>query len=239
MIVAGVEVRVDKKDIKNLHLYVKPPNGQVSVSAPLTMGDEAIERFVRTKISWLRAQQAKFAEQLRQTERQYISGETLYLWGKQYFLQVDYGSKPVITLFGNTAKLTVRNESTSLQRDTFVREWYREQLKNEIARLLPKWERATGLTCKTWQTKNMTSVWGTCNIAKGKIWFNLQLAKKPIECLEYIILHELTHLRVKNHNAEFIVLMDKYMPHWRDVKKKLNDQILDYWDKTNEKARAD
>jgi predicted metal-dependent hydrolase len=228
-LIAGIEVRVDKKNIKNMHLYVKPPNGAVSVSAPQDMSDDAIERFVRTKTSWLKAQQAKFAGQLRQTKRQYVSGETLYLWGKQYFLQVDYGNKNALVLSGNKATLTVRKESTAHQRDNFVREWYREKLKAEIDCLLPKWETSTSLKCASWQTKYMTSKWGTCNIAEQKIWFNLQLAKKPVECLEYIILHELVHMRVKNHNADFTALMDKYMPFWREVKKKLNEQILDCW----------
>jgi len=229
MVVAGIDVRINRKDIKNMHLYVKPPDGTVSVSAPLNMKDDAIERFVRTKVSWIKTQQAKYEGQLRQTQRRYVSGETLYLWGKQYFLQVNPGNKNNVELSGNTAILTVRRNSTVKQRENFIREWYREQLKDEIAHLLPKWETATGLKCDTWQTKYMTSKWGTCSIAKKKIWLNLQLAKKPVECLEYIILHELIHLTIKNHNAEFIVFMDKYMPFWKEVKKKLNEQILDCW----------
>jgi len=229
MIIAGIEVRVNRKDIKNMHLYVKPPNGTVSVSAPLEMSDEAIERFVRTKTRWLKAQQAKFSEQLRQTERKYVSGETLYLWGKQYFLQVNYGNKNSLELIDNKAILTVRKKSTARHRDNFVREWYREELKAKITYLLPKWEKATGLKCSSWQTKYMRTKWGSCNITEQKIWFNLKLAKKPIECLEYIILHELVHIRVKNHNADFVALMDKHMPFWREIKKKLNGQILDFW----------
>ena len=229
MLIAGIEVRIDRKKIKNMHLYVKPPNGTISVSAPLNMNDDSIERFVRTKISWMKIQKAKFNEQLRQTERQYISGETLYLWGKQYFLQVDYSNRNTLELSGNAALLTVRQDSTAKQRDNFVREWYRQLLKDEIIRLLPKWETLSNLKCESWQTKYMTSKWGTCNISKRKIWLNLQLAKKPLECLEYIILHELVHLRVKNHNTSFTALMDRYMPFWREVKKTLNEQILDCW----------
>ncbi|MDR2099412.1 MAG: M48 family metallopeptidase [Campylobacteraceae bacterium] len=212
-----------------MHLYVKPPDGAVSVSAPLNISDDMIERFVRTKIIWIKQQQIKFAEQLRQSKRQYISGETLYIWGKQYFLQVNYGNKNMLKLSGNTIILIVRRESTAKQRDNYIRKWYREQLKYEIDRLLPKWEVATNLKCSLWQTKYMTSKWGTCSIEKRKIWFNLQLAKKPIECLEYIILHELIHLRIKNHNTDFITLMDKHMPFWREVKKRLNEQFLDSW----------
>ncbi|MCL2137056.1 MAG: M48 family metallopeptidase [Coriobacteriia bacterium] len=229
MNVAGFDVRVDRKDIKNIHLYVKPPDGAVSISVPLSISDEQVERFVLTKTRWILAQQEKFAKQLRQTERQYISGESLYLWGKQYFLQVGYAGRYRIELSGNTAKLTVRHNSTTAQRESFVREWYRKLLKAEVERLLPKWEAMTGIECESWGIKYMTSKWGSCNITERRIWINLQLAKKPLECLEYIILHELVHLRVRNHNSDFTALMDKYMPFWREVRQRLNEQILDSW----------
>ena len=227
--ISGISIEVCKKNIKNMHLYVKPPKGKVTVSAPLTMSDEAIERFVRTKVSWIKKQVSKFDNQLRQSEREYVSGETLYIWGKQYYLQIKHANINSFVISGDKAILSVRKESTAEQRENFTREWYRRQLKNEIARLLPKWEASTGLKCDSWQTKYMTSKWGTCNIEKRKIWFNLQLAKKPLECLEYIIPHELLHLRVKNHNTAFMALMDKYMPFWREVRKTLNEQILDCW----------
>lgn len=211
-----------------MHLYVKPPNGSVMVSAPLTISDEAIERFVRTKVSWIKKQIAKFDNQSRQSEREYVSGETLFVWGKQYYLQIEYGNKNSIVLSGDKAVLTVRKGSTADQRENLVREWYRELLKTEIARLLPKWEKITDLKATGWQTKYMTTRWGTCNPKTGKIWINLQLAKKTPECLEYIILHELIHLVEKTHNERFVSLMDMYMPMWREVKATLNDQTLDY-----------
>jgi predicted metal-dependent hydrolase len=228
LIVAGIPIEVCKKNIKNMHLYVKPPDGHVTVSAPLAMSDVAIERFVRTRTSWIKKQVAKFDNQPRQSEREYVSGETLYVWGKQYYLQTEYGGKNALVLSGEKAILTVRKESTPEQRDNFVREWYRELLKAEIARLLPKWEKATGLKVSGWQTKYMTTRWGTCNTATRKIWLNLQLAKKTPECLEYIILHELVHLIEKKHDERFVTLMDRYMPMWREVKATLNGQTLDY-----------
>ena len=211
-----------------MHLYVKPPNGNVVVSAPLTMSDAAIERFVRTKASWIKKQVAKFDNQPRQSEREYVSGETLFVWGKRHYIQTEYGNKNSLVLSGDRAVLTVRKESTAEHRENFVREWYRELLKAEIARLLPKWEKATGLKATGWQTKYMTTRWGTCNTKTGKIWLNLQLAKKTPECLEYVILHELVHLVEKTHNERFVSLMDKYMPMWREVKTTLNGQTLDY-----------
>jgi predicted metal-dependent hydrolase len=211
-----------------MHLYVKPPDGRVMVSAPLSMSDMAIERFVRTKATWIKKQVAKFDNQLRQSAREYVSGETLYVWGKQYYLQTEYGGKNSLILSGGKAILTVRKESTAVQRENFTREWYRELLKVEIARLLPKWEKATGLKALGWQTKYMTTRWGTCNTKTGKIWLNLQLAKKTPECLEYIIVHELVHLVAKKHDKKFIALMDRYMPMWREVKTTLNGQTLDF-----------
>lgn len=228
--VTGIPVIINKKDIKNMHLYVKPPNGRVEVSAPLHLSDESIAMFIRTRIGWIKKQQEKFREQPRQTAREYVSGETLYVWGKQYFLQVDYRNRGnALHLSGDKAILTVRQESTSQQRETFVNEWYRVRLKTEIEKRLPEWERVTGLHCNGWQTKNMTTRWGTCNTKTGKIWINLQLAKKPFECLDYVLLHELAHLRVKNHSGEFTAILDLYMPHWREVKKQLNDSMLDYY----------
>ena len=153
----------------------------------------------------------------------------MYLFGQQYFLRVEYSYKGnSLVLEGNEAILTVRKESTVSQREAFVNEWYRSKLKEKIEIYLPKWERITGLYCDSWQTKYMTTRWGTCNTNTGKIWLNLQLAKKPIECLEYVILHELAHLKVRNHGTEFVAILDQYMSYWRSIKKTLNDSLLDY-----------
>ena len=227
--IGDLPVEIVKKKIKNLHLAVLPPDGRVRVSAPETLSDEAIILFTKTKIGWIRKQQEKFQHQPRQTERQYVSGETLYVWGKQYFLQVDYSYKGnALVLSGDKALLTVRRESTTKQREAFVHEWYRGLLKEQIEKYLPLWEQRTGLHCSAWQTKYMTTRWGTCNTNSGKIWLNLQLAKKPLECLEYVILHELTHLKIRNHGEDFVASMDAYMPYWREIRKKLNDSTLDY-----------
>ena len=229
MEISGIPVKVTKKAIKNMHLYVKPPDGHVEVSAPLSMSDESIQMFIRTKISWIKTQRTKFATQNRQTERQYVSGESFYVWGRQYFLLVEYGTTGnSLVLNGDHAILTIRKDSTAKQRETWVNEWYRTILKERIEILLPKWEKITGLHSSAWQTKYMTTRWGTCNTNTGKIWLNLQLAKKPVECLEYVILHELAHLKVRDHSAAFVAILDQYLPYWRETKKMLNDSILDY-----------
>jgi hypothetical protein len=226
--IAGIHIEVVKKKIKNMHLYVKPPDGHVSVSAPETMSDAAIERFVRTKLSWIKRQTQSFDQQPRQSKREYVSGETLYLWGKQYFLLVEYGNKNDVDLRGDSVILTVRKGSAANQRGNVINEWYRKRLKEEITKILPKWEEKTGITATEWKVRYMTSRWGSCNVETGTIWLNLQLAKKTPECLEYIILHELVHLVEKNHNEAFLSLLDLHMPMWREIKAKLNSQTLDF-----------
>ena len=228
IVVNGIVVTVSKKAIKNMHLYVKPPDGHVTVSAPLQQSDESIEIFIRTKLGWIRRQQEKFEKQPRQTEREYVSGEALYVWGRQYYLLVNYSNKGnSLVLDGEKAILTVREGSTTEQRAKVVNEWYRGILKTEITRILPKCEKIAGLHPAKWQIKYMTTRWGTCNVVSRKIWINLQLAKKTPECLEYIILHELTHLKEKSHNENFVAMMDRFIPNWREIRKNLNEQILD------------
>ena len=229
MNISGIEIQINRKHIKNMHLYVKPPDGHVEVSAPMNISEKSIEIFIRTRLSWIKRQREIFAQQLRQTERQYVSGETLYLWGQKYFLQVIYSNKGnEMLLEGHKAILTVRRTSTVKQREAFVNEWYRALLKREIEKRLPKIEELCGLHCDSWQVKYMTTRWGTCNTVKRKIWLNLQLAKKDFVCLEYIILHELLQLSVHDHSDKFICLLDKFMPYWREIKNKLNNQILDF-----------
>ena len=132
-----------------------------------------------------------------------------------------------LVLSGNRAVLTVRRDCTVRQRAAYVNEWYRGLLKAEIAKRLPRWEALTGLHCRSWQTRYMTTCWGTCNPDTGKIWFNLQLAKKNTECLDFVLLHELVHLREDRHSAAFVKVMDRYMPYWREVRRALNGSTLD------------
>ena len=219
--IEGIPVEVRKKRIKNLHLYVKPPDGRALVTAPLSMSDAAIERFVRTKAAWLVKHVAKYEGRPQLAAMDYTTGETLVVWGREYRLLVRRGGRGAAALAGDTVVLTARSASTAAGREKIIREWYREQLKTEIARRLPAWETATGLRAASWQTKTMTTRWGTCNPKTGKLWFNVHLAEKPPECLDYIIVHELTHLVERGHNARFYGLLDRYMPGWRDVKTKL------------------
>lgn len=218
-----------------MHLQVKPPDGHVVISAPLSMNDKAIEMYARTNLSWVKKQMEKFQEQPRSAKRQYVSGETMYIWGKQYYLTfISDAQKNSFEIVGNKVFLRMREDSSVKQREGYVREQHRMMLKRKIEHLLPKWEQITGLYCESWKTKYMVTRWGTCNTDKKRLWFNLQLIQKPVECLEYVILHELIHLRERAHNEVFTAYMDLYMPSWREIRKQLNDSMLDFYDAQDE-----
>jgi predicted metal-dependent hydrolase len=228
MNVSGIEIEIVKKDIQNMHLNVMPPSGKVRISAPYGTSDDAINLFAVKKISWIKKQVEKFKCQQRQTEREYITGESHYLWGRRYKLEIRYSNKGnSIEVKGNKMILTVREKSTRQQRESYVNEWYRAELKDKLPHWVKKWENIIGVKAYAVGVKNMLTRWGTCNSETKRILVNLQLAKKPVKCLEYILIHELVHLREKTHTNRFVEHMDSYMPDWRVVKDELNSFIMD------------
>jgi len=211
-----------------MHLSVLPPDGKVRVSVPKDICDEAIQLFVISKIGWIRRQIEEFNNQLRQTDREYVSGESHYVWGQRYRMEVRYTQgNSKIEIKGNKLIFTVRPESTIKQRESTMNEWYRKQLKSKMPDLFTKWEEKIGVHAKEVYVKIMLTKWGTCNVDAKRIWINLQLAKKPPQCLEYVIVHELVHLLEKSHNSRFTQYMDKFMPDWKERKHELNQFIMD------------
>lgn len=229
MIVSGIKVEVVRKKIKNMHLYVLPPDAFVRVTAPVYVSDSMIELFVLSRYSWILQQQKAISEQARMSKREYITGEAFYVFGRQYYLVVKYSPKEYsLDFVADKAIFTVREGSTVEQRENYINEWYRDLLKQELSKVIVRWEKRTGLHAEQWVIKNMRTQWGSCLISKKKITINLQLAKKTHESLDYVVLHELTHLVSEKHGEIFVAHMDKYMPFWRDIRKSLNSQILDY-----------
>ncbi len=215
--VGHLSVEVVRKRIKHLHLGVYPPHGRVRVSAPLVVSDDAVRLAVIGKLSWIKKQQAKFNAQPRQSQRQMVNGESHYFLGQRYRLRVREHEGPTRVGLRGTASLDlyVRHETTAEQRERILQHWYRQQLKALIPPLLEKWQPVIGVQVADWGVKKMKTKWGSCNIVARRIWFNLELAKKPAQCLEYVAVHELVHLMERNHNARFRTLMDRFMPEWR------------------------
>ncbi len=228
IILNNIEIQVIKKKIKNLHLSVIPPNGQVKISAPLEISDDAIIAFASSRLTWIKSQIASFKNHERESKREYVSGESFYLFGKKYFLNISSSNKNFIEIKNDRIILNLKSGISNEQKNKYVSIWYRNELKNKLQQILNRWQEKTGLVPNSWQIKEMKTKWGSCTNDKKKLWFNLQLIKKPIECIEYVVLHELLHLKVEKHNDEFKQLMQDYMPDWQERKKELNNFILDY-----------
>jgi predicted metal-dependent hydrolase len=218
-----ITVEVTQKDIKNVHLSVYPPFGQVKIAAPNRMDLDTIRIYAISKLSWIRKQQAKIKAQKREAPREYLTKESHYYLGKRYLLKViEHNSTPIVKLKHNTIELHIRPNTETVKRKEILDEWYRAQLKELVPKYISKWEKFMEVKVKEFGVKKMKTKWGTCNIEAQRIWLNLELAKKPISCLEYIIIHEMTHLLVRNHNTRFVALMNSYLPNWKDIKDELN-----------------
>lgn len=224
----GMDVEVVRKSIKNLHLGVYPPVGRVRVAAPSSMSDDAVRLAVIDKLAWIKKQQARFESQPRQSERDFVTGETHFFFGRRYRLRVVERDQPgrVRVASQGTLELSVRPGSTAEQRERVLQQWLRDELKKQIPPLIEKWQPVVGVEAADWGVKRMKTKWGSCNIEARRIWINLELSKKPVECLEYIIVHELAHLHERNHNDRFIGIMDRCMPKWRSIRDLLNSAPL-------------
>jgi len=217
IVVNGIPVQVVRKPIKNLHLSVCPPDGYVRLAVPLHMTDDNVRLAVITRLSWIKKQQANFQSQPRQSEREMVTGESHYVFGKRYRLEVieRWGRHEVMIKNNSTLQLLVNPGTSTQNRALLLNEWYRNQLKARIPDLLKHWEPLIGRQVKDWGIKKMKTKWGSCNISQCRIWLNLELAKKPIECLEYVLVHELVHLLERHHGDRFKAYMDNYLPQWQ------------------------
>ncbi len=219
----NIAVDVVLKDIKNVHLSVYPPMGRVRIAAPSRMSLDTIRVFAISKLSWIKQQQKKLREQERETPRKYLNRESHYLWGKRYLLTVREDNQvPSIALKHSRILLLVRPGTSEERKQALFGEWYREQLRKAVLPLLTKWQPLMGVTVHRFFVQRMKTKWGSCNPTDGHIRLNTELAKKPSECLEYIVVHEMLHLLKPTHNSRFIALMDRFMPKWQFYREALN-----------------
>lgn len=228
--VSGIDVQVVRKPIKNLHLGVYPPDGRVRVSAPLHLSDDNVRLAIISKLGWIRKKQAHFAAQPRQSRREMVSGESHYVFGRRYRLDVveRVGRHEVKVKNNSWLTLFVNPGTTRDNRAKALDDWYRAALKQRIPPLIAKWEPILDVRVAEWRVKRMKTRWGSCNIGARRIWLNLELAKKPPECLQYIVVHEMVHLLERYHNDAFRAHMDRVLPQWRLQRDTLNQAPLAY-----------
>lgn len=218
-----ISIEVVRKNIKNIHLSVYPPQGKVKISAPLRMDIETIRVFTISKIGWIRKQRIKFQNQERETIRECIPRESHYYLGKRYLLKVvEQNGASKVVLKHNSIELYVRKGASIEKKQDVISQWYRSQLKELVPKYIAALEKKMGVRVAEFRIRKMKTKWGTCNAKAKRIWLNLELAKKPIDCLEYIITHEMVHFLERHHDEKFIAYMDKFLPKWRFIKEELN-----------------
>lgn len=222
--ILGTPIEVVRKNIKNLHLAVYPPDGRVRVAAPLHMTEDAVRLAIITRISWIRKKQKAFKNQERQSRREMITGESHYFQGRRYRLRVvEINRPPTVKLSNNsTIELRVRPDSDRAKREAVLYEWYRKKLKEQIPAMITEWEPRIGVKVADWGVRKMKTRWGSCNIKARRIWLNLELAKKSLPCLEYVVVHEMLHLIERHHNDRFKSLMSELLPNWQTTRDELN-----------------
>ena len=226
-----IAVEVILKDIKNIHLSVYPPTGRVRISAPSRMSLDTIRVFAISKLGWIKQQQTKLRGQERETPREYLDRESHYVWGKRHLLKVvETDGAPSVELKHSRMLLRLRPGNPSHKKQALMEAWYREQIRNAVPPLIAQWEPVIGVKVQRFFVQKMKTKWGSCNAALKSIRLNTDLAKKPPQCLEYILVHEMAHLVVRHHNDQFTSLMDKCLPRWKLLRGMLNNSPLAHAD---------
>lgn len=231
--VAGLDIEVVHKDIKNMHISVYPPQGRIRVAAPHRTTEDAIRIAIVQRLSWIKNQRKHLQEAERQSERRMLSGESHYVWGQRYILDVSKQSGAyAVEPKGNTLWVITPKGTDAAGRFGALDRWYRRELKAALPALLEKWQPILGVNAEKYVVRRMKTKWGTCVTESRTIWFNPELAKKDPRCLEYIVVHELVHLIEKGHDKKFVALMDHHLPDWRARRHELNAAPLGYeaWD---------
>jgi predicted metal-dependent hydrolase len=232
IVINGLAVKVIRKRIKNLHLAVYPPDGWVRIAVPEIIDDEAVRLAVISKFGWIKRQIKSFENQPRQSARELITGESHYYLGKRYLLDVSHTEKkPAVELKNKkTLTLLVKETTTLEQREQLLTDWYRKEMKRLLPGIIRKWEMKSELKVDAFGIKRMKTKWGSCSPTQKRIWLNLELIKKPISCLEYIVVHEMVHFLERTHNDKFVTHMDRIMPQWRTFRDDLNLSPLSHED---------
>ena len=218
-----IEIEVTRKDVKNVHLTVHPPEGRVTLVAPTNSRLEVLRAYAITRLGWIRKQQAEFRAQAREVPRRHVTRESHMLWGRRYLLDVQYAdAKPCVRLDHNRITLIVRPGADETKRADVMHEWHKAQLHAVLPELIGAWESRLGVKVHGYYLQRMKTRWGSCNHARGHIRLNTELVKKPRHLLEYVVVHEMIHLIEPTHGERFIWLLDTHYPRWREARDELN-----------------
>ncbi len=213
--ISDIAIEVVRKDIKNVHLSVLPPDGAVRISVPRAMSANAIRAFAISKLAWIRENQKRLTSQEREPPREFIERESHYVWGQRYLLKiVEHDAAPTVELKHRKLVLSCQPEFSVDKRRAVLAAWYRAQLRAALPPIIDKWERALGVRVERVFVQQMKTKWGSANPERRTIRLNSELAKKSPDCLDYIVLHEMAHFVSARHDARFLNVLDRHMPNW-------------------------
>ncbi|MBL0323178.1 MAG: M48 family metallopeptidase [Ignavibacteria bacterium] len=222
-----MSVLVTRKNVKNVHLSVHPPDGRVTLVTPDATRLEAARAYVISKLSWIRTQQQKLEGQARETPRHFVTRESHYVWGRRYVLSIAYSdSKPRVTLDHKRITLTIRQGTTLEKRAEIIHAWHKSLLHETLPTLIAKWELALKVSVNGYFLQRMKTKWGSCNPSARNIRINTELVRKPKDLLEYVVVHEMVHLLEPTHSERFVSLMNRHYPTWREARQELNELPL-------------
>jgi predicted metal-dependent hydrolase len=222
-----IAIAVTRKKIKHVHLSVYPPAGRVTLVAPAGTRLEVARAYAVSRLGWIREQQTKLRAQVRETPRQFIERESHYLWGRRYLLSIrEQDAKPSVRLTHRRLTLTVRPGTSRAKRQAIMHEWHKSLLHGAVPALIRKWEPKLGVGVAGYFLQRMKTKWGSCNHRARHIRLNTELVKKPKDLLEYVVVHEMLHLIAPTHSEQFLTLMTKYYPSWREAREELNELPL-------------
>lgn len=232
ILLGDIVIAMTRKDVKHVHLSVHPPEGRVTLVAPRATRPEVARAYAISKLGWIRRQRLKLLSQAREAPRRLIERESHYLWGRRYLMQVVHEDvKPFVQLSHRTITLTVRPRSTRATRERVLHAWHKALLHQAVPQLLQLWQKTLGVKVSAYFLQRMKTKWGSCNHRAGNIRLNTELVKKPKDLLEYVVVHELLHLKVPTHSERFVTLLDRHYPSWREARQELNELPLaaDTW----------
>lgn len=220
-------IEVTRKGVKNIHLSVHPPDGRVTLVAPSATRLDVARAYAITKLGWIHDQQEKLRNQARESPRRFIGRESHFLWGRRYLMIIiEKDEKPSVRLDHRTIRLTVRPGSTTEKKAEVIHDWHKSLLHGVVPTMIKKWEAKLGVKASRYFLQRMKTKWGGCSPESGTIRLNTELAKKPKDLLEYVIVHELMHLLEPRHSERFFELMSHHYPAWPEARKELNELPL-------------
>jgi predicted metal-dependent hydrolase len=222
--IGDIVINVTRKDVKNVHLSVHPPDGRVTLVAPKSTRVDVARAYAITKIGWIRQQRQRLRSQAREAPRQFVGRETHFLWGRRHLLRVsEKDAKPAVKLDHRTIHLQVRLGTSRDGRDKVIHEWHLQLLHSVVPPLIRKWETRIGVEVRGYFLQRMKTKWGSCNSERKTVRLNTELVKKPRDLLEYVIVHELMHILEPTHSPRFFALLSEHFPNWADARRELNE----------------